>query len=175
MHWLEGNISSETLISGQMFTIKMQFWFHSSPILPPWISGRFGEETRVSRKGRSGVTPVGGTDHQFAMKMLKGIEGQGWGTGLFLQQNLVPQAMNKSWVNVNPEAERKTAHTDSTWVQRTTWRSPWGLGDFSCVGLIMQNFIKSNMKLCWMTFVLFAQVLNSEQKLNTKTESEQWA
>lgn len=35
----------------------------------------------------------------------------GLGTGLFLQLNLVPQAMNESWVNGNPETERRTAHT----------------------------------------------------------------
>lgn len=130
-HWLERNISSETLISGQMFTIKMQFWFHSSPILPPCISARSGEETRVSREGRSGVTAVGSAARQFAMRVLRCIEWQGWGTGLFLQLNLVPQAMNKSWVNRNPEAERRTAHTDSTWGWRTT--VPEGLGVFSSV------------------------------------------
>ena len=43
---------------------------------------------------------------------------------------------------------------------------------FFCVGLVMQNFFKSNMYLCWMTFVPFAQLLKSLQKLKTKTESD---
>lgn len=43
---------------------------------------------------------------------------------------------------------------------------------FFCVGLIMQNFFRSNTYLCWMTFVLFAQVLKSVQKLKIKTKSE---
>lgn len=36
----------------------------------------------------------------------------------------------------------------------------------------MQNFFKSDMYACWLTFVPFAQVLKSVQNLKTKRESK---
>lgn len=133
------------------------------------------EKKQVSRKDRSGVAVMGNATHQFAVRTLRWFEGQDQGTGLLLQLNLVSQAMNKSWVSRNPEAERRTAHTGGTLGWRTTGCSPWGPGGVFCVRLIMGNLFKSNTSLCWIRLVLFAQVLKSVQKLKTETESEQWA
>lgn len=77
-HWSGKNISSETLISGQMFTIKMQFWFHSHSSPSPCTSARSGEEITIPRKGRWGIRVVGSVTPGFAMKDL----GVHWGTGL---------------------------------------------------------------------------------------------
>lgn len=110
-HWSERNISSEPLTSVQMLTIKMQFWFHSNSSLSPCIWAISGEEIMISRKGRLGIMVVGSVTPGFAMRTLGCTGGQGWGTGLFVQLNLGPQAMDKSWANRDPGVERaqKTA------------------------------------------------------------------
>lgn len=112
MHWLEKKIiSSETLISGQMFAIKIQFWFNLCPLLPSCISARSGGETRVFREGRSEL-------HWWEVLSI-GLPWEcwdAWKDWRMLRDLAVFAAepcfsSHRSWVNKNSETER-TAHGD---------------------------------------------------------------
>lgn len=117
---------------------------------------------RISRKDRLGITVVGRVIPGFAMEP--------WDrAGAVRAAGPRPSGHGQVRGWQGPRGRGSTERhegMESSRMQGLRFRQ-----EFFCVSLTMQHFSTSNMHLCWMTFVPFAQGLKPVQKLRSRTES----